>query len=134
MLPLRHARRWQLAGVAVLMLVLAATLMPSTWFMQEMRDPRFAHSDKWFHAITFLLLTVWFAGQYSRRSYWRIATGMLVFGAFIEICQRTLTTYRSAETLDLVADAIGVAAGLMIAWAWAGGWSLKVEQWIAARE
>ena len=134
MLPLRHARRWQLAGVAVLILVLAATLMPAMWFMQEIRDPRFAHSDKWLHAITFMLLTVWFAGQYSRQSYWRIAAGMLAFGAFIEICQRTLTTYRSAETLDLVADAIGVTAGLVIAWAGAGGWSLKVEQWIAARE
>jgi hypothetical protein len=134
MLPLRHARRWQFAGVAVLILVLAATLMPAMWFMQEMRDPRFAHSDKWFHAITFMLLTVWFAGQYSRRSYWRIAAGMLAFGAFIEICQRVLTTYRSAETLDFAADAIGITAGLLIAWAGAGGWSLRVEQWIAARE
>jgi VanZ family protein len=134
MLPLRHARRWQLGGITVLILVLAGTLLPAVSFMQEMRDPRFAHSDKWLHAITFLFLTVWFAGQYSRKSYWRIAAGLLAFGAFIEICQRMLTTWRSAETMDLVADAIGVAAGLLIAYAGAGGWSLRVEQWIAARE
>jgi VanZ family protein len=134
MLPLRHARRWQLAGIAVLAIVLAATLLPAIWFMQEMRDPRIAHSDKWFHAITFMLLTIWFSGQYARRSYWRIAAGMLVFGALIELCQRMLTTYRSAETLDLVADAVGILAGLLIAWAGVGGWSLKVERWIAARD
>jgi uncharacterized membrane protein YphA (DoxX/SURF4 family) len=133
-LPLRHARRWQFAGIAVLILVLAAALMPGIWFMQEMRDPRFAHSDKWFHAITFTLLTIWFAGQYSRKSYWRIAAGLLAFGAFIEICQRVLTTWRSAEPMDLMADGIGIGAGLLVAWAGAGGWSLRVEQWIAARD
>ena len=134
MLPLRHARRWQLAGIAVLVLVLAATLLPAIWFMQEMRDPGFAHRDKWFHAITFMLLTIWFSGQYARRSYWRIAAGMLAFGVLIEVCQRTLTSYRSAEMLDLVADAIGITAGLLVAWAGVGGWSLRVERWIAARE
>lgn len=133
MLPLRHARRWQFAGIAVLFVVLAAALMPAIWFMREMRDPGFEYSDKWFHGITFMLLTVWFAGQYSRRSYWRIAVGMLAFGAFIEMCQR-MVAYRSAETMDLAADALGIVAGLLIAWAGAGGWSLKVEQWIAARE
>jgi VanZ family protein len=133
MLPLRHARRWQAAGIAVLVVVLAAALMPAIWFMRELSDPRVAHADKWFHAITFTILTVWFSGQYSRRSYWRIAAGMLAFGAFIEICQRMLS-YRSAETMDLAADAIGILAGLLIAWAGAGGWSLRVEQWIAARE
>lgn len=134
MLPLRHARGWQFAGIAVLVLVLAATLLPAIWFMQELRDPRIAHSDKWFHSITFMLLTIWFSGQYAKRSYWRIAAGMLAFGAFIEICQRLLTSYRSAEMLDLFADAIGIAAGLLVAWAGVGGWSLRVEQWIAARE
>ena len=133
MLPLRHARRWQFAGIAVLVIVLAATLMPAIGFINEMRDPRIAHSDKWFHAITFMLLTIWFSGQYAKQSYWRIAVGMLVFGAFIEVCQRMLTTWRSAELMDLVADAIGILAGLLIAWAGVGGWSLRVEQWIAAR-
>jgi VanZ family protein len=133
-LPLRHARHWQVAGIAVLFLVLAAALMPAIWFLEEMRAPRFAHSDKWFHGVTFMLLTLWFSGQYARHSYWRIAVGMFAFGAFIELCQRMLTTWRSAETLDLVADAIGVSAGLLIAWAGAGGWSLKVEEWIEARD
>jgi VanZ family protein len=132
-LPLRHARRWHVAGIVVLVVVFAGALMPAVWFVHEMNNPRLTNPDKWFHAITFMLLTVWFSGQYSRRSYWRIAAGMLAFGAFIEICQRMLS-YRSAEPMDFVADGIGVLAGLLIAWAGAGGWSLRVEQWIAARE
>jgi VanZ family protein len=133
MLPLHHPRRWQLAGIVVLVAVLVGALMPALWFMHGMNDPRLAHPDKWVHAITFMLLTVWFSGQYSRRSYWRIAAGMLAFGAFIEFCQR-MVAYRSAETMDFAADGIGVLAGLLIAWAGVGGWSLRVEQWIAARE
>ena len=129
MLPLRHTGRWRLAGVAVLVIVLAATLAPK---MPDVHDAGL-HTDKWMHAITFTLLTVWFAGQYSRRSYWRIVVGMLVFGALVEICQR-IVGYRSAEVMDLVADAIGILAGVLIAWAGAGGWSLRFEEWVAQRE
>jgi len=133
MLPLRHARRWQLAGIAVLLLVFFATLTPSIWFMPDLRDARLLHADKWFHGMTFAFLTVWFSGQYDRHAYWRLAAGMLAFGALIELCQRMLT-YRSAESMDVIADAIGILAGLAVAWAGAGGWSMRVEQWIAARE
>jgi hypothetical protein len=128
MLPLRYARRWQAAGIGVLVLVLGFALAPDL----DMRDIAIAASDKWVHGATFTFLTVWFCGQYGKQSYWRVALGMLAFGAFIELCQRMLT-YRSAESLDLMADAIGIALGLVIAAAGVGGWSLRVEDWLAAR-
>lgn len=128
MLPLRYARRWQAAGIAVLVLVLGFALAPDV----DMRDLGVMASDKWLHGVTFTFLTVWFSGQYGPRSYWRVALGMLAFGAFIELCQRLLT-YRSAESLDLLADSVGVAVGLAIAAAGAGGWSLRLEDWLAAR-
>ncbi|HET6630130.1 MAG TPA: VanZ family protein [Woeseiaceae bacterium] len=128
MLPLRYARRWQAAGIAVLVLVLGATLTPDFGIQELAMMP----SDKWQHGVTFAFLTVWFCGQYGPRSYWRVSLGMLAFGAFIELCQRMLT-YRSAESLDLLADAIGIGVGLAIAAAGAGGWSLRLEDWLAAR-
>lgn len=128
MLPLRYARRWQVAGILVLIGVLAAALSPAIPDLQQSR----ILDDKWLHGLTFAFLTLWFSGQYARRSYWRLALGMLAFGGLIEICQRMLT-YRSAEAMDLVADTIGVAAGLTIALAGAGGWSLRLENWLHAR-
>ena len=74
----------------------------------------------------FALLAIWFAGQYRRRSYWRIGIGLIAFGALIESCQG-LVSYRSAEWLDIVADAAGIAVGLGIALAGLGGWSVWVE-------
>jgi VanZ family protein len=129
MLPLRYARRWQIAGILVLIGVLVAELSPALPDLQLSK----VLTDKWLHGLTFAFLTVWFSGQYGRHSYWRLAFGMLAFAALIEVCQRMLT-YRSAETMDLVADAVGVAAGLVIAWVGAGGWSLRFENWLQLRQ
>ena len=135
MLPLRHARRWRIASIVLLLLVLVLTLMPAVWMWPGRRQfvAWFIDADKWLHAITFVFLAIWFAGQYRPRSYWRIAIGLVFFGVFIEACQR-LVTYRSAEWFDIVADAAGIAVGLAVAMAGLGGWSLRMENWLANRQ
>ncbi|MDH3613969.1 MAG: VanZ family protein [Gammaproteobacteria bacterium] len=134
MLPLRHARRWRIASIVLLLLVLVATLIPAVWIWPDKRQfvAWFIEVDKWLHAITFVLLAIWFAGQYRRRSYWRIGIGLVLFGVLIEACQR-LVTYRSAEWFDIVADAAGITVGLAVAMAGLGGWSLRLENWFASR-
>ncbi len=84
-------------------------------------------SDKLLHGITFAVLALWFSGQYARHSYWRLVTGLLAFGLLIEVTQRMLP-YRTAEWMDLLADAAGVAVGMTIALAGSGGWSLRFEE------
>ena len=128
MLPLRYAARWRMAGLFLLALVLLASLTPVFWFFPDREGfvSWFVHVDKWLHGIAFVILAVWFAGQYRRRSYWRIAVGLLAFGVLIEACQR-MVTYRSSEWLDIAADAAGIAVGLAIALAGLGGWSLWFE-------
>lgn len=135
MLSLRYARRWQTASVLLLLLVLAATLMPAVWLWSDRRQvvAWFFEFDKWLHGITFVFLAIWFSGQYERRSYWRIGIGLIFFGLLIEASQR-MVTYRSSELLDIVADAAGIAVGLVIAAAGAGGWSLRIEGWYAQRK
>ena len=128
MLPLRYAARWRLAGLVLLAIVLLASLTPVFWLFPD-RDgfvTWFVHVDKWLHAIAFVVLAVWFAGQYRPGSYWRIAVGLLAFGVLIEACQR-MVTYRSADWLDIAADAAGIAVGLAIAMG-LGGWSLWFEK------
>lgn len=132
MLPLRYTRRWQLAGVFVLFGVFGAAVMPALWFWPAIAGKMLIGIDKWLHATTFLVLSLWFSGQYSRRSYWRIGAGLLVFGIIIELCQRTLT-YRTGDLLDLTANAVGILLGLVIALAGVGGWSLRVEGWLTRR-
>ena len=134
MLELRYARAWRAASITLLLFVLAATLAPAVWFGSG-RTGIFAWLvgvDKWSHFLAFLLLTVWFAGLYRRGSYWRLAVGLLAFGALIELCQGAVG-HRSAEWLDLAADAAGILAGLGAAWVGVGGWCQRVETWLVAR-
>jgi len=133
MLPLRYTHRWRAAGTFLLALVLAAMLMPTVWMSKREYLDWFVYVDKWLHGITFVFLAIWFSGQYRPRAYWRIALGLLAFGVLTEACQR-LVTYRSADWFDLVADAAGIGTGLIIALAGAGGWSLRVEAWLQARQ
>lgn len=134
MLPLRHRGAWHAASALLLLGVLVMTLMPAFWYWPDKGKllSWFVHVDKWLHGITFLVLAVWFAGQYRPHSYWRIFVGLLLFGAFIEGCQR-LVTYRSAEWFDLLANGAGILVGLTIALAGLGGWSLRFESWYHAR-
>lgn len=134
MLPLRYSRRWHAASMMLLLFVLAATMMPAVWFWSDRHVflTWFVDVDKWLHGITFVILALWFAGQYRPGSYWRIGIGLILFGFLIEGCQR-LVTYRSADWFDILADMAGIVVGLMIAVAGFGGWSLRIENWYMRR-
>ena len=134
MLPLHHTRRWQIASLIILLLVLVATLMPAVWYWDDRFKALswFQGVDKWFHGITFLVLSMWFTGMYSKRSYWKIGIGLLLFGLIIEACQR-MVSYRTAEWLDVGADAAGIILGLVIGVAGIGGWCLRFEERLAKR-
>lgn len=112
--------------------VLAGTLIPAFWLWPDFSRVTLIDFDKWLHGFTFAFLAVWFSGQYSRNRYWGIGIGLFMFGIVIELCQR-MVSYRTAEFMDLAADTVGIALGLIIALAGLGGWSLRVEELIQRR-
>ena len=132
MLPLRYARRWKIAGMLLLAIVLAVALVPADWLWPGDSDSSFFITDKWMHGITFAALALWFSGQYARHSYWRLITGLVAFGLLIEVTQR-MVSYRTADWMDLLADLAGVAIGMAIALAGTGGWCQRCEVWLQRR-
>jgi len=134
MLPLRHTRYWRIGGLALLILVLLAALMPAVWFWNNKNTALswFEHADKWLHAMTFVVLALWFAGQYKRASYWRVAISLMTFGVLIELCQ-LMMGHRSADWGDIGANTVGIVIGLLVAMAGLGGWSLRIEDWYSSR-
>ena len=135
MLPLRYEKRWRLASGLLLLGVLMAAVMPAIWFWDDRVQLAswFGQIDKWSHVASFAVLALWFSGQYARSSYWRIALALLAYGVLIELCQR-MVGYRHAEWADVVADIIGIALGLLIAWIGMGGWSQRFESWLTQRK
>ena len=133
MLPLQYARLWRVLSVVLLLFVLAAALAPSWWFDTKAEALSwFEHADKWLHGITFLALTLWFAGLIARHAWGRMVVGLLLFGLLIEACQ-LLVGYRMGDWIDLGADALGILLGMAIAAAGLGGWGLRLEDWDSRR-
>jgi glycopeptide antibiotics resistance protein len=129
MLPLRHERLWRSLSVFLLLVVLAGTLTPSVWFDSKVEALIwFENVDKWIHGLSFLFLSVWFAGLWERSANWRIAAGLMLFGFIVEGCQ-LLVSYRTADWLDIAANTVGIMVGLMAATAGLGGWG----PWLEAR-
>lgn len=98
-------RRWAfwlcMAAVLALCLMPPAQHLPSTGW------------DKANHALAFAVLAVLGLAAYCGRTA-RVLLGLLAFGGAIEVLQ-SLTGYRTAEWLDLLADAAGIAAGWQLA-------------------
>ena len=132
MLDLRYARRWRLGGAFLLLLALAGAVVPQLPFWDRLPTSGMQNLDKVLHVFVFFVLSVYFVGQYSRQSYWRIAVGLFAFGILIEALQ-ALVGYRYSESGDVIADAAGIALGLVVALAGLGGWSLRVESWLDTR-
>ena len=128
MLPLRHARRWQVASALLLLVVLVAALMPVVWFWDDRISALrwFNNVDKWLHGVTFFVLAVWFTGMFSRNRYGQIAIGLLLFGVMIEGCQY-LVAYRTADWTDAGANAAGILLGTTLALLGTGGWCERFE-------
>jgi len=102
------AWRWGFWGGVVAVLVLSLIPVPP-----ELPGTGW---DKSNHLIAFGLLAVFGLLAHPLRYGWLLA-GLLLFGGLIEALQ-SLTTYRLAEWLDWLADAIGIVAGYGLVWLW----------------
>lgn len=107
--PLRGFTLWLGLGWVMIGAVLFLSLMP--------QPPQLGinSGDKLGHFAGYAMLMAWFTQLYTRAAYWRIGMGLFALGVFIE-CAQGLTSYRSFEWLDMLAD----GGGVLLGW-WLGG-------------
>lgn len=118
---LRFRRLWFLVGLALAAFVLVLCLLPS-------KDLPAIHLwDKLEHALAYVALAFWFGNVVVRRDYFWLGLALVAFGGLIELLQAHVG--RDAEWMDLLADTVGVAVGLLLAMTPLGGWA----RWIEAR-
>lgn len=98
-----RSHKWTLALIACVIAVLTLSLMPA--------PPPTLNTgwDKSNHLLAFVTLT-WFALHAFPQRLKSVLLGLLAYGALIEILQ-SFTPSRSAEWLDLLADAVGILLG-----------------------
>ncbi len=76
----------------------------------------FAYLDKVEHSLAYFFLTLFWLVALAKNRQWTILIAVVCFlyGIIIEILQVTLTTYRTAEYADALANTIGVLFALLV--------------------
>ncbi len=99
-------------SIAVLIGFLSLTKVPESPII-------LSSQDKIFHAIAYFVLALTWLLSYpisrqKNKIKYAIAFGCVFYGIIIEVLQTTLTTYRTASFLDVVANSVGVFMALLI--------------------
>ena len=98
---------FRLASIAALLAIWLFSFLPGSAM------PSLPGTDKWHHALAYFALMLcwgqWFLQPLPR---FKLAITFVVMGALIE-CLQGMTTYRSFEWLDMLADAVGVVLAWM---------------------
>ena len=103
--PLRLAATWYAIGAVMLLGVAVVSLVPA---------PDIGVSDKLSHLVTYFLLAGWFSLLAINRTRlgWTVI-GLIAYGMLIELLQG-ITSYRYPEWGDVLANGIGVLAGIVL--------------------
>jgi len=78
-----------------------------------------SHSDKIYHTIAYFSLGLTWLLSFpkslqKKKLKYAIVISCIIYGIVIEVLQATLTTYRTASLLDVVANTVGVLVAMMI--------------------
>jgi len=126
-LPLLYGRLWLVIGWLLVIATISGSLVPASAL------PNIGVSDKIQHGLAYLLMLVWFAGIYRRERYPVIALGLFLLGVGIEWLQSMMMQGREKALDDVIANAVGLGLGWILALTWLGGWAQRVEQRIPWR-
>ena len=118
--PLRLAWLWLGLGMGMLIVIMVFALLP----ISDISSPRI--SDKLLHGLAFAFLMTWFGGVFASRSWIWVGLGLLAYGGVMEILQN-LTAHREFEWLDMLADLLGLAAGVLLLKLAASRWCEQLE-------
>jgi len=99
---------------AAFWLAVLAGITASLWPGPQLPDPWFPAADKLQHALAYAVLFL-LGRQAGYRSNWGLPLALLALGVTIELAQGAFTETRSAEWLDGLGDAVGIAVGRWLA-------------------
>jgi len=74
----------------------------------------FTFGDKFAHLLGYACLFLWFAQIYNRKAQLKLVLLLLILGVLVEVAQ-SFTAYRTFELADMLANAVGVLIGWLLA-------------------
>ena len=71
------------------------------------------HQDKWQHCFAYFVLSIsWLIVFYKKKKKLLVVVCCILLGVIIEILQNELTSYRTGDYHDVIANSLGVLLGL----------------------
>lgn len=112
--PLKHPGLWYGMAYAMLLLVAILSLIPS---------PSVGSNDKFLHFIAYFGLSAMFSAL-NRHLAKLIVIGvcLILYGVLLELLQG-LTGYRMMDSMDMLANSLGVVTGLLV-------WLTPLPRWL----
>jgi hypothetical protein len=127
MTPLRFANVWLGLGLALVALVVFLSLTPKPLDVPHVYQVNVGH------VTAYGTLTLWFAQIFrSTRGRIRVGLSLALLGVVLE-CLQGVTGYRTFAYSDMRDNAVGVVAGLALAYAGLGGILGRLDGWLAHR-
>jgi len=115
---------WKSVGVLLVLLVCAASLVPT---LPELPGSR---SDKLEHSVAYATLVFWWGMLYPRsRERWLACFLFIGMGVALEFAQGA-TDYRVFDVFDMAANALGAIIGRVTVATPLGGVLALVDQWL----
>jgi VanZ family protein len=124
---LRFGPVWVALGLLIALAIAAGSLVPSR------NLPNIGLSDKIEHALSYALLAFWFGSIFGRRALPATLVALLAFGALMELLQGWMGMGRAADVKDMLANSLGILAGLLLCLTPLGNWPQRVESLFAPR-
>jgi VanZ family protein len=120
-------RVWWALGAVLVAAAAVVCLIPSADIPAELEL-----SDKLSHLIGHGVLALYFAGLVPHRGWWKIFVFLLCFGVTIEFAQYYMHSGREGDPRDIIANSLGAALGLLVAWCGAARWP-ELMAWLLGR-
>ncbi len=125
MLPLRFVPAW----ITLSMLLVAGLIIGSLSTDPHLSLP--GRFDKLQHFGAYCFMALWFGGLFAREHFWKIGLALAALGLSMELLQFGMHHGRQGDPLDMLANLLGIACGLVVAWRLMAGWAPRLEAWLA---
>lgn len=126
LLPLRLRWLWLALGCLMMGVILYVCLIP------QVPGPDFPGVDKVEHLLAWGGLGAWFASLIERRGFLRLGIVLVVLGVGIEFAQELMALGRQGDWRDVVANTLGVVAGIGSVRLGGESWLARIEKWLPA--
>ena len=99
------------------MILIAVAITLSLVILSLIKVPAYnlgvTHLDKWQHCFAYFVLSIsWLIVFYKKKKKLLVVLCCILLGVIIEILQNELTSYRTGDYHDVIANSLGVLLGL----------------------